>query len=283
MSAGRIERAVLTAAGPDQRELPLQTLVGPGGERSSVLRRVAGEALAAGVREVAVVIHPDDREAYARAAGELAESLTFVPQAEPRGYAHALACAREFAGDEPFLHLVGDHVWLSRADAGCAEQLVEVAAAEDCTVAAVQATRERRLSAFGAVGGTPVKNRPGLFAVEEVLEKPSPTEAEVRLHVAGLRAGHYLCFFGMHVLSPGIWSCLEPETESAGGTLSGALARLAGRERVLAFEPRGVRYDVGSRYGLLLAQLGQALAGEDREEVLAELVELLATRDPSRP
>jgi UTP--glucose-1-phosphate uridylyltransferase len=68
--------------------------------------------------------------------------------------------------------------------------------------------------------------------------------------------------------------------ENTGGTLqlSSALARLARNERYLAAELRGRRYDIGARYGLLLAQLALGLAGQDRAEILAQLVELLATR-----
>jgi len=114
-----------------------------------------------------------------------------------------------------------------------------------------------------------------------VLEKPTPTEAEQRLIVPGLRAGHYLCFFGMHVLTPAVMELLEEETARAGGrggvALSPALARLAAKERYLACELQGRRYDIGAKYGLLTAQLALALDGQDRDEILANLVELLAT------
>src|SRR5439155_13226834 len=102
------------------------------------------------------------------------------------------------------------------------------------------------------------------------------------LIVPGLRAGHYLCFFGMHVLTPALMSILADEVakrgEKGGVPLTGALANLAARERYLACELEGRRYDIGVKYGLLTAQLAIALAGEDRDEVLCGLVELLASR-----
>jgi UTP--glucose-1-phosphate uridylyltransferase len=73
--------------------------------------------------------------------------------------------------------------------------LVEVAQTEACAVSAVQATRENLLPYFGVVGGKRVPGRQDLYIVETVVEKPSPTEAELRLIVPGLRAGHYLCFW----------------------------------------------------------------------------------------
>jgi len=278
----RIPRAVITAAGRSQRALPLQTLVDRDGQTRSVLAILIAEAVSAGVDEVAVVVAPGDEARFAEAAGSMAR-LTFIPQSEPLGYAHALWCARGFVGQEAFLHLVGDHLWVSLAETGCARHLIQLASAEGCSVSAVQATRESLLPAYGAVGGRRVPGRQDLYLVETVVEKPTPTEAELRLHVPGLRAGHYLCFFGMHVLTPAIVPALaelvaEPPTGRV-ASLSDALARLAVRERVLAFEAPARRYDLGDPYGLLTAQLALALSGPDREVVSTRLLELLAQRD----
>jgi len=109
-----------------------------------------------------------------------------------------------------------------------------------------------------------------------VVEKPTPTLAEQELIVPGLRAGHYLCFFGMHVFTPGVFALLDALGEAGDRQLSPALAKLAERERYLAFEVRGSRYNLGMQYGLLVAQLALGLAGQDRAEILAQVVELLA-------
>jgi UTP--glucose-1-phosphate uridylyltransferase len=127
-----------------------------------------------------------------------------------------------------------------------------------------------------------VAGRDSLYKIDTVEEKPTPTEAEQRLVVPGLRAGHYLCFFGMHVLTPAVMEILGEHL--SGGeervTLSQALSDLAKRERYLALEMHDRRYDLGARYGLLASQLALALSGQDRDEVLAQLVELLALREP---
>jgi UTP--glucose-1-phosphate uridylyltransferase len=202
------------------------------------------------------------------------------------GHGHAVYCAHEFVGRDPFLHLVGDHLYVSSTTTNCAQALVAVAEAEACTVSAVQATRESLLPYYGAVGGRRLGGRQDLYEVDTVLEKPTPTEAEQRLFVPGLRAGYYLCFFGMHVLTPAVLQLLREQieghrTNGARGsiTLSSALAELARREKYLALEQTGARYDVGVKYGLLTAQLALALNGRDREEVLARLLELLAQRN----
>ena len=131
------------------------------------------------------------------------------------------------------------------------------------------------------MGGRRIPERPGLYRVETVIEKPTPTEAEQRLMAPGLRAGYYLCFFGMHVLTPTIMELLESQLADSVGraSLSEALAELARREQYLAVEELDRRYDVGARYGLTMAQLALALSGRDRVEVLTQLVELLASRE----
>jgi UTP--glucose-1-phosphate uridylyltransferase len=277
-----IKKAIITAAGKTQRTLPLQSLVDRDGATKTALQIIIEEILQAGVEEIGIVVCPGDQAAFTAAAGSHARRLQFIEQTAPLGYGHAVGCARDFAGNAPFLLLVGDHLYLSGGPKRCAQQLVEIAAAENCSVSAVQATHESKLPFYGAVGGRLMAGRKGLFEISEVIEKPTPTEAEQRLIVPGLRAGHYLCFFGMHVLTPAVMDLLAEEvarSDRKGGVhLSAALARLAARERYLASELQGRRYDIGVKYGLLTAQLALALDGKDRDEVLSGLVELLAAR-----
>lgn len=277
-----IKKAIITAAGQNQRTLPLQTLVDRDGATKTALTIIIEEVLKAGIESLGVVIHPGDQDAYRAAAGKHQNRLTFVEQTAPLGYGHAIHCAREFAGNQPFLLLVGDHLYISREEKNCAEQLVSIAAAEDCSVSAVQATHESKLPYYGAISGKLVASRQRLYEIDDVLEKPTPTEAEQQLIVPGLRAGHYLCFFGMHVLTPVVMDLLAEEVARAGTRggvhLSTALARMAAAERFLAYEMRGRRFDIGVRYGLLIAQLALALEGKDRDEVLSSMVELLAVK-----
>ena len=279
-----IRKAVITAAGKNQRTLPLQTLVDRDGVTKTALRIIVEEILSAGIEEICIVICPGDEAAYAAAASGPGGKLQFVEQREPRGYGHAVYSAREFTDGEPFLLLVGDHLYVSGSEKRSAQQLVEVAKAENCSVSAVQATHESKLPYYGTVGGHLVAGRKGVFEISEVREKPTPTEAEQRLVVPGLRAGHYLCFFGMHVLTPAVMGIIETELNAVPNRsvqLTAALASLAKRERYLACELQGHRYDIGVKYGLLTAQLALALAGQDRDEVLVGLVELLARRQLS--
>jgi UTP--glucose-1-phosphate uridylyltransferase len=277
----RIRKVLVTAANPRQRTLPLQTLIDQNGEPKSALQVVLEEAAGAGIEEFGVVVCPGDEAAYKEACGALGARVRFLAQDAPRGYGHAVLCGRQFVGEEPFLHLVGDHLHVSSGNVSCARQLIDVAAAENAAVSAVQPTRESQLTSFGAVGGRLVGGARPLYQVEAVLEKPTPTVAEQQLIVPGLRAGFYLCFFGMHVLGPEIFALLDEQQRAAPDKplgLSPALHALAAKRRYLAFNVAGRRFDIGAPYGLLFAQLALSLSGRDRDRVLTQLVELLAVR-----
>jgi len=279
----KIAKAVITAAGKGQRHLPLQTLIDRDGQQKSVLSVIIEEVVRAGINDICIVLHPNDEVAFRSVAGDHSGHLSFVYQNEPRGYGHAVWCARDFAKGEPFLHLVGDHLYVSRVQKGCAQRVVETAEGESCAVSAVQATREGLLPNFGAVSGKRVHGRDDLYTIENVIEKPTPTEAEQRLLVPGLRVGYYLCFFGIHVLTPAVMDILhhglKGGSDSYVPTISGALHQLAQIEKYIALEMYDYRYNVGVKYGLLNAQLALALSGQDRDEVLAMLMEMLLLRE----
>jgi UTP--glucose-1-phosphate uridylyltransferase len=275
-----IRKAVITAAGPGQQTLPLQTLVDRDGVEKKALRIILEEVIHAGVDEVGLVTAPGVQAAYTEAAGDYAGRVHFMEQASPRGYGHALGLARAFVGGQPFLHLVSDHLYVSSIAIRSAQQVVEAAVEQKCAVSSVLATRESMLPYYGTVAARRTPRRSDLYEIENVIEKPTPSEAEQKLLVPGLRAGHYLCLYGIHVFTPTVLDLLEeqeartPVGESL--PLSPVLAQLASRERYLALEVRGRRYNIGVKYGLLTAQLALALDGADRDNVLSQLVELLA-------
>ncbi len=279
----RVQKAIITAASPSQRTLPLHTLIDSDGEEKSVLRIIVAHVRAAGIEDIGVVVEPAHEAAFREAAGADARNLTFIPQEQPRGYGHAVWCARGFVGGGGFLHMVGDHVYVFQANGG-ARALVELAEREDCSVSAVQPTRETLLPHYGVVAGPRVSGRPNLYRIESVIEKPTPTEAEQKLIVTGLRAGYYLAFFGMHALAPSVFDILGELLGRGGGkvTLSDALAELARREQYLAMLSGGRRYDLGVRYGFLTAQLALSLNGPEAAGVLSRVLEVLAAQ-PAEP
>lgn len=274
-----IRRAVITAAAPDQKSLPLQSLVDQQGQPKTALELILEECVDAGAEEICVIVCPGSGELFTRSAGQHANRLTFVEQDNPRGYGDALFRARDFVEDEPFLHLVSDHVYISHSEHGCARQIVDLASQENCVVSAVQETRENNLPFFGTVGATQTGNRDEVYEVKSVVEKPTPTRAEQDLIVAGLRSSYYLCLSGMHVLTPGVMDVLGEQIKATEGSvqLSDALHETSQRERYLALRVDASRYNIGEKYGLLKSQLALALSGKDRDNILAELLELVAT------
>src|SRR5215207_755208 len=148
-----IRKALITAAGKNDRNLPLQSLVDRDGVTKTALAIIIEEILRAGIEQIGIVISPVDEAAYRDAAGTHAGCLNFIEQPAPLGYAHAIHSAADFCGNDAFLLLVGDHLYLSTTEKGCAQQLVDMARAEKCAVSAVQSTHESKLPYYGAVGG----------------------------------------------------------------------------------------------------------------------------------
>jgi len=274
----QIRKALITTAGADQRQLPIQTLVDREGNRRTVIEILIDEVRKAGVEEIGVVIHPGDINVYSEiVAGD--QQIHFIEQDKQLGYGYAVLCGASFIRDEYFLHLVGDHLYVNRTNVLCANHLTEIAKQNKCSVSAVTSTRENLIPNFGTIGGKRVHSSDNLYIIDKVIEKPTPTVAEQKLIIPGLRAGHYLCFFGMHVLSPTIMSILEKNLKAANGNkigLSDSLNELAKKEQYMALEKNDLRFDIGDRYGLLKAQLALAISGSDRDQIMADLLDFFA-------
>ena len=277
----QIRKALITAAGEDQYKLAIQSLVDVNGIRKTILEILIEECRLAGIEEIGIVIHPSDLEVYSNIVNE-DKRVHFIQQTKNLGYGYAVLCGESFIGNEHFLHLVGDHLYVNRNEKPCARHLVEIAVQNKCSVSSVISTRENQIPNYGTIGGKRIPATNDLYLIDKVIEKPTPTLAEQKLIISGLRSGHYLCFFGMHVLSPLIMKILSKNHHNSGGNkfgLSEALNELAQKEQYLALEKDDWRFDIGSRYGLFKAQLALALSGNDREEVMSELLEFFAMRN----
>lgn len=307
----KVKKAVITAAARGERLYPVADTIQKAmlpvidldGLHKPVIQIIAEEAFGSGIEELCVVCAPGDGERYLSAFASLRDNLVrsyqgsdwatqqadkidfllsrlhFAEQVEPLGYGHAVACARDFVRNEPFLLLLGDYLYVSaRPGQRCAAQLLALAAQEDCAVSAVNPTIEHQIGRYGTLTGRLVGGQAGTYEIEKIIEKPSLSTAELELPTPGLRAGYYLCFFGMHVLTPNIFDILaRHETTSNGNLLlTPALQELAETEKYLALEVQGTRYDLSRPHGLLRAQLALGLAGEARGTTLSTMVELLA-------
>jgi UTP--glucose-1-phosphate uridylyltransferase len=273
----QFSKALIPMAGAAHRDLGLQHLTTGAGHTKHAVAIHVEDLLAAGIRQVGLVIHPDAAPLFRDLKVRFGRAVVFIEQPEPLGFGHAVLCAESWVDGEPFVVQVCDHVFISYTGEPCVRQLIDIAVRESCVISAVQAHGERQLPYFGIVGGQRVRGEERLYQVETVIEKPSPTIAEERCMIPGLRQGTYLGFFGIHALTPLIFERLRRcQSAQRGGEplgLTEALATFGGSEKYLALEVRGQRIDLESPFGMLRAQIALALHGPRREEVLALTLE----------
>lgn len=321
---GVVRKAVITAAGRGTRMFPatrsiqkeMMPLVDRDGVAKPTLQIIVEECLASGIEDICVVVSPGGAEPFRRhfarltdverdafrgkewalaqadALRRLEERITYVEQPTPEGYGHAVYQAREFVGDEPFLLLLGDHVYISGNRKRCARQVIDTYSLVQCAVSGVQQTPDDKLHLFGTVAGSRLgQSDPPTYEVARIVEKPTIDHAAEHLQTPGVKRGYYLCFFGMHVLPPSLFDCLEHHIAGdirQGGEiqLTSSLEMLRQRERYVAVETFGERLDMGVPLGYVETQLALALSGVDREEVLATLLRHVARsagREPFGP
>lgn len=307
-----IRKAVITAGARGERLYPVADtvqksmlpIVDIDGINKPIIQIIAEEALSCGVEEICIICAPDDEKKYlenfrslqktletsfknsswaqkqALSIKNLMDRLSFSVQKDPLGYGHAVYQAKQFVNNEPFLLLLGDYLYVSDIQGKrCAQQLVELARQEDCSVSAVNPTIEHQICKYGTLTGKSLINVNGIYQIEKILEKPSISQAELELQTPGLRAGYYLCFFGMHVFKPSVFDILKKLIDSSNKNnvfLTPALQELASTDKYLALEMKGSRYDTSKKLGLMTAQIALGLSSGMRDEVLSQMVQLLS-------
>ena len=317
----KVKKAVITAAGRGTRMYPATTTIqkemlpvmDTDGICKPAIQLIIEEALESGIEEVCLVVNPHNRAqieqhfaslspdelklfkgkdwALLQSAKiqEIAARVTFAVQETPDGYGHAVYQSRAFVGDEPFLLMLGDHIYTTGEDKRCARQVLDVYEEHGASVSAVQQTPTELLHLFGTVCGERVGTNPPTYDVQAIYEKPTPEYAQAHLQQAGLLHGMYLCFFGMHILNPAIFDCLQYNIdndvrEKGEFQFTGAQERLrASGERYLASETVGDRHDIGIPFGYAQTQAALALNSVFKEQMLASLVRTLAVPQKQIP
>ncbi|HEU5277022.1 MAG TPA: UTP--glucose-1-phosphate uridylyltransferase GalU [Xanthobacteraceae bacterium] len=194
---------------------------------------------------------------------------SFTRQQSPLGLGHAVWCARELVGEEPFALLLPDV--LVQHQPGCLAQMVDVYrnAGEAANIVAVEEVPRERIHMYGVVGmGAKLGNK--AFKITQMVEKPAREAAPSNLIITG-----------RYILQPEIFDILANQTHGAGGEiqLTDAMIRLAGEQPFLGLKFAGKSFDCGSKIGFLAANVAYALAREDIEPGFrAELEELLGKR-----
>ncbi len=173
-------------------------------------------------------------------------SCIYVRQTEALGLGHAVLCARPVVGNEPFAVILADD--LIDGDPPVMKQMVDVYASERCSVLAVQNVLPAETSSYGIVRAEPGER--GMHRITGIVEKPKPELAPSTLAVVG-----------RYLLEPEIFDHLEKVKPGAGGEiqLTDAIASMLNKQRALAYEFQGLRYDCGSKLGYLQANVLYAM------------------------
>jgi len=190
-------------------------------------------------------------------AAELPEagSTSFVRQQEPAGLGHAVWCARDVVGNEPFAVILPDD--LVMAQTPCLKQLVDVHGEKGGNVVAVENVPREQVNRYGVLD---IDHDDGkLASVKGLVEKPAPDKAPSTLSI-----------IGRYVLQPEIFEVLNRKERGAGGEiqLTDAMAKLIGRQPFHGLRFEGTRYDCGNKLGFLQANVAFALARKDLSDGL---------------
>jgi UTP--glucose-1-phosphate uridylyltransferase len=294
MTSPSIKKAVFPIAGLGTRFLPA-TKASPKEMLPIVdkplIQFAVEEAYAAGVREMIFVTgrtkrsvedHFDvayeletellaadkhDLLALARSVAPDDMNCVYIRQPRALGLGHAVLCARDLIGDDPFAVLLADDLML--ADDPVTAQLARQYAERGASVIAVLDVAREDTRRYGIVDGEAVAD--DLIRVTGIIEKPEPAHAPTTIAVAG-----------RYVLTPGIFTELAQQQRGAGGEiqLTDAIASLLRKEQVYALRYTGQRYDCGSKLGFVQATVDLA---SRHSEIGPEFVDWLARRAVQRP
>jgi UTP-glucose-1-phosphate uridylyltransferase/mevalonate kinase len=276
----KVRKAVIPAAGFGTRLFPaskatkkeLFPIVDRDGIAKPVILLLVEEALSAGIEEAVIIVQENDLEDfrsffeaqvtienynklprhfqdYAQRILEIGRQVTFVTQGAQEGFGHAVYCARQTVGNEPFLLMLGDHLYRSNSELSCAQQLIAAFDQHGMSALGLRRTPENQLANFGTATGVWIEgNR--LLSVSEFAEKPTVDYARNNLQVAGLPDREYLTVFGQYIIKPMIFDYLEEHIknnvrERGEFQLTSALDRLRKEDGFLGLIVDGQRYDIG--------------------------------------
>jgi UTP--glucose-1-phosphate uridylyltransferase len=189
--------------------------------------------------------------AVSRGVSSLAQ-ISYVRQKEPLGLGHAVLCAKDLVGDEPFAVILPDDV--IDAEVPCLKQMIGVFDERGCSVLATQTVEGPAISAYGVLIGSQDPDNERIYNCTGMVEKPKFEDAPSKQAI-----------IGRYVLTPRIFELLEQTTPGAGGEiqLTDGIRALLKEEKVLGYTFEGKRFDAGDKLGMLQATVEFALERSD--------------------
>jgi len=287
----KVRKAIIPAAGlgtrflPATKAMPKEML--PIVDKPTI-QYIVEEAVASGIGDIIIVTGKGKRaiEDHFDYAFELEQNLKekgkwdllekvkepskvdihYIRQKEPRGLGHAIWCARNFIGDEPFAVLLGDDI--VQAETPCLKQLIDQYEQTRSSVIGVQMVPESETHRYGIV--EPGEKRDRRYQVNRFVEKPAPGTAPSNLAI-----------MGRYILTPEIFMFLEKQETGAGGEiqLTDAIQKLNEIQRVFAYEFEGKRYDVGEKLGFIQTTIEFALQNEELKDAVLLIMEQILKRE----
>jgi UTP-glucose-1-phosphate uridylyltransferase/mevalonate kinase len=276
----KVRKALIPAAGFGTRLFPatkatkkeLFPIIDQDGIAKPAILLIVEEALEAGLEEVIIVVQEEDLEGfqslfrdqisienynklprgfqdYAHRILEIGRRVSFVVQSAQEGFGHAVYCAREKIGEEPFLLMLGDHLYKSTGQQTCAKQLLDAYQQFGINILGLRITPEDEIANFGTVAGVWIE-RDKTLNVTEFAEKPNIEYARSNLRVPGISEDEYFTVFGMYVIKPKLFEYLEFNInnnirERGEFQLTSALDRLRQEDGFYGLVMEGRRFDIG--------------------------------------
>ena len=280
MSDQKVRKAVIPAAGFGTRMYPatkalkkeLLPIVDRNGRAKPIIQLIIEEALSAGIEEIGIVVQESDRDLfhdllksppkpelwqklsaenreYSNYLAALGDRITILTQGEPEGFGHAVYCTRDWVNHEPFLLLLGDHVYTSKIQSSCAAQMVEIYQQQQTSVIGITVMQADIIHKAGCVSGT-WQNGQSVLKIAQIYEKPTLEYARQHLRVSLLAEDEFLGVFGMYLLEPEIFNLLEWEITNNARfkgefQLTTCLERLRQQNGAIAYLVEGQYYDTG--------------------------------------
>jgi UTP--glucose-1-phosphate uridylyltransferase len=284
----KIRKAIIPAAGlgtrflPATKAMPKEML--PIVDKPTI-QYIVEEAIASGIEDIIIVTGKGKRaiEDHFDYAPELEKNLIekekvellekvrystnladihYIRQKEPKGLGHAIWCARNFIGDEPFAVLLGDDI--VQSETPCLKQLMNIYNETYSSVIGVQQVPINETHRYGIIAPSTQDGR--RYQVEKLVEKPGPGTAPSNLAI-----------LGRYILTPEIFIFLNEQEVGVGGEiqLTDAIQRLNQIQRVFAYDFEGKRYDVGEKMGFVKTTIEFALQHEDLRDEMMEYLKVI--------
>ena len=279
-SSQKVRKAVIPAAGFGTRLFPaskamkkeLFPIIDRDGRAKPVIMAIIEEAVQSGIEEICLIVQKEDQplfeeffcvpprpenlnklseesRKYLQYILDIGHKISFVIQDTQDGFGHAVYCAKDWVGNEPFLLMLGDHLYDSNSDVPCAEQLMRVYEKTRESVVGLRVTPADKIHLYGCVAGV-WKEDESILSITEFMEKPSIEDAQKRLPVEGVDEGHYLAIFGQYILKPDVFRYLEENIthnlrEKGEFQLTSCLDRVRQEDGFSGYVIDGRRFDVG--------------------------------------